>query len=528
MSRVLVVDDEWDAIRPLLQSQKANHGFQFDGHSEFSVPKVLEAIERLQPAILLLDILHAGNERPGEEEAGIRIFNDLGSSEAWQARKGSTQIVFFSSKATTNREWRIAKTKRLDLGGYVDKRLLLEGHPSALRAIRLAAEKADRYKRYPSLADPVRSKFELLYSPNSQAMEAVWERVLLSGRCIEPVLIQGATGTGKELVAKAIYEVMRSHEWPEKLPPGSSGFLAYNIGSAPQEGNLQYTELFGATRGAFTGAEDNRKGVFECATGESNEPGKTLFLDEIGDAPAIVQVALLRVLQEKKIVPLGGFNQCGQVEKKVKFRLITASHRQLRERVQEDAFRADLYYRLNTIEIYLPSLAERPDDIGVLLYHFVDKLKDQYAPLGMAKTVEAKDEQAIVDKLKQYHWPGNVRQLEMLIARSYVTSPGDRFVLSDDIDQMIAGGDPAPPENAEKILDRLAKYPTPLAMIANESGKPTAEAVYRGLLERLGRHPRDDEEAQAWFGPDAKADSVRRWASDHGIKSPKAKRQNKD
>lgn len=510
--RVLVVDDQFNDFAWRLSTIE---GIEFSGLTTFTPEAIFESLDDPDaPTVMLLDILG----RDGNE-AGITLFNAMGNDQRWQDKKGSVQIVFFSSKPTEHRQYTIAKAKRIDVAGYVKKNDIFAGNEAGLSTLRKAHEVACRYRTFPSLADPIRAECELVCSPNSHAMQGVWEKVLMAGRCWEPVLIQGETGTGKELVAQAIFKVTmkQAGEYKRdsgKAPPGFTGakrIIAYNIGSAPTEGNLQYTELFGATPESASGVTKYRKGIFERAD------GGTVFLDEIGDAASIIQVALLRVLQEKEIIPLGGFAEDGEIKKSVSFRLVTASHIDLPQKVQEGRFRADLYYRLNTIQIKLPPLRERKDDIPVLVYTFLDALNEEYG-----RVVSINKEEALFRRLKDYDWPGNVRQLQMAVRASYVMSPGDELVLSDDIERMLDGGGPTPPSLAEQVLDGLRSLPRSLPDIAKQYGLPLATEVARLFVRRYGRHP-DDDESKRLFASNREA--VRKWTQnpEHKVPSPKGK-----
>lgn|SRR5574337_769263 len=512
---VLVVDDQFKDFEWRLS---AIEGIEFTGLTTFTPEAIFKFLDDLDaPTVMLLDILGKdGNE------AGITLFNALGKEQRWQDNKGSVQIVFFSNKPTEYRQYTIAKAKRIDVAGYVKKNDMFAGNEASLSILRRAHDIACRYRKFPSLADPIRAQCELVCSPNSHAMQGVWEKVLMAGRCWEPVLIQGETGTGKELVAQAIFKVLEQEalraKQERKASPtiiGARRLIAYNIGSAPTEGNLQYTELFGATAESASGITKDRKGIFERAD------GGTVFLDEIGDAAPIIQVALLRVLQEKEITPLGGFADDREMKKAVSFRLITASHVDLPQKVREGGFRADLFYRLSTIQIKLPPLRERTDDIPVLVYTFLDALNEEY---GRGITISPDKEDALFGRLRGYDWPGNVRQLQMAIRASYVMSLGNEFVLSDDIERMLDGGGPAPPLPAEQILDALPSSPKSLPDIAKEYGLPTATEVAKLFVSRNGRHPTVAESVQ-FFG--STRDAVRKWMQDHEVGSPKGRARGK-
>jgi two-component system response regulator GlrR len=209
------------------------------------------------------------------------------------------------------------------------------------------------------------------------------------------VLIFGESGTGKELLARAIHQASRRRE---------RGFVAVNCGAIP--GDLLESELFGHARGAFTGAVQAHKGLFQAAD------GGTLFLDEIGDMPLPLQVKLLRVLQEGEVRPVGATQSMP-----VDVRVISATHRDLDSQREQGLFREDLYYRLNVVSLKLPSLAERREDIPLLAVHILGRLAERYrkppstlAPDAMALLVAAP-------------WPGNVRQLLNLLEQAVALTP---------------------------------------------------------------------------------------------------------
>jgi len=203
-------------------------------------------------------------------------------------------------------------------------------------------------------------------------------------------VILGRGGTGKELVARAIQGHSRRADKP---------FVSINC-SAFQETLLE-SELFGYMKGAFTGAAANKKGLFEYAS------GGTLFMDEIGEMSLPMQVKLLRVLQERKVRPLGG-----NAEVDVDVRVIAATNRDLQQMVREEKFRTDLYYRISVIPVQVPPLRERPSDISLLAFHFLEQFREQMGKPVRALTAES------VRLLESYRWPGNVRELENAIERA--------------------------------------------------------------------------------------------------------------
>src|SRR5829696_4100049 len=220
-----------------------------------------------------------------------------------------------------------------------------------------------------------------------------------------PVLITGETGTGKELLARAIHRRSRR---------ATRHFVPVNLAAVPE--TLAAAELFGHERGAFTGADRLRVGRFEAA-----DRG-TLFLDEIGELRADLQVMLLRVLQEGELERLGG-----GTTRRVDVRMIAATNRDLDTEVQEGRFREDLFYRLNAFPVHLPPLRERPEDIPVLAEYFLQRVAPRLGRRfrGM--------ERASMRRLQQCRWPGNIRQLQNVIEQSAVLSDGGELEVSDDV-----------------------------------------------------------------------------------------------
>ena len=208
------------------------------------------------------------------------------------------------------------------------------------------------------------------------------------------VLITGESGTGKELIARSLHDSSRRKSKP---------FVAVNCGGIPE--NLMESELFGYLKGSFTGAVHDKKGLFEAAD------GGTIFLDEIGELTIGLQVKLLRVVQERKIKPVGG-----TTEVDVDTRIICATNKNLEEEVLEKRFRQDLFYRLNVIELRVPPLRERKSDLKPLAQFFLEKYAKE-----MDKDITKISSYAI-DLLKNYDFPGNVRELENLIERSVTLS----------------------------------------------------------------------------------------------------------
>jgi formate hydrogenlyase transcriptional activator len=243
---------------------------------------------------------------------------------------------------------------------------------------------------YPEGEQPDR-RFERIIG-NSGALESVLAEVEQVAPTDSTVLIEGETGTGKELVAHAI------HNASQRV---GRAFIKLNCAAIPLD--LLESELFGHERGAFTGAVTQKIGRFEMA-----DKG-TLFLDEVGDIPSVLQPKLLRVLQEQEFERLGS-----TVTRKVNVRIVAATHRQLEEMIREKQFRSDLYYRLNVFPIYIPPLRDRPEDIPPLVRHFVHDFARR-----MNKTIDGISSETM-EWLTRYSWPGNIRELQNVIERSVV------------------------------------------------------------------------------------------------------------
>jgi two-component system response regulator HydG len=237
----------------------------------------------------------------------------------------------------------------------------------------------------------------------SECMQQLFELIERVATFDSPVLLRGETGTGKELVAKAIHATSERCAGP---------FIPINCGAFTE--TLLENELFGHESGAFTGARKAKKGRLEMAE------GGTLFLDEIGEIPLKMQIDLLRVLQEKSFHRVGGTTDIP-----IDFRLICATNRDLVKEIERKAFRQDFYYRLNVIEIEIPPLRARVDDIPVLAQHFLERIRQE-----TNKPVSGINQQAI-QALKNYPWPGNVRELENAVERAVVLAKGHQLTKND-------------------------------------------------------------------------------------------------
>jgi len=280
--------------------------------------------------------------------------------------------------------------------------------PFNIDEILLTLEKAAKQKMLQKEVELLREEVEKKYSfgniiGKSKTMQEIFQLIRRIANTKSNVLIYGKSGTGKELVAKAIHYNSNRKNQP---------FVAVNCSAIPE--NLLESELFGHEKGAFTGAVTSQRGLFEAAN------GGTILLDEIGDMPPNLQAKLLRVLEDWEIRPIGSDRT-----RKVDVRLITATHRDLKQAVKKGIFREDLFYRLNVISIQLPELKDRPEDIPLLANHFLQKYGDEVGKRSMRLHPEA------MAQLMRYSWPGNVRELENVIEQAVVLCAEDEITLED-------------------------------------------------------------------------------------------------
>ncbi len=288
------------------------------------------------------------------------------------------------------------------------------------------------------------------------AMESVYRLTRRVARSNASVLLLGETGTGKELIAKAVHRLS---------PRGSGPFVRVNCGALAE--NLLESELFGHVRGAFTGAIDNRTGRFEAAhTG-------SVFLDEINSTSDKLQVKLLRVLQEHE------FERVGDTQTiRVDTRVIAASNRDLLEETEAGRFREDLYYRLNVVTIYLPPLRERREDIPALVSHFLRIYNEEnyrHVPHVAPAAMQA---------MQDYSWPGNVRELQNYIERAVVLAPGDELT-PDLLPETVLGGRPRRIGRMRGVdVETLA---SDLVQQGIDAAGPTADNLYATVVNRVER-----------------------------------------
>ncbi|MCC7483900.1 MAG: sigma 54-interacting transcriptional regulator [Burkholderiales bacterium] len=360
---ILVVDDDPDLLRLIeIRLTAAGYGVATAASAEQALARLAVA----RPRLVITDLRMAGMD-------GMALF------EAVQARDPALPVIMLTAHGTIPDAVAAVKS---GVFGYLTKpfdpgELLAEvGRAAALSggaATAVAAEGGADWRGEIITRNP--------------AMEEVLGRARLVAGNDASVLIHGASGSGKELLARAIHRASPRRDRP---------FVAVNCGAIPDE--LLESELFGHVKGAFTGAASDHRGLVQAAD------GGTLLLDEIGDMPAALQVKLLRVLQERAVRPVGSTQECP-----VNVRVISATHRDLDAEMAQGRFREDLYYRLNVVALSLPSLGERREDIPLLASHFLVRLAARYR-----KSVNAIAPEAI-ERLVTAPWPGNVRQLHNVI-----------------------------------------------------------------------------------------------------------------
>lgn len=300
---------------------------------------------------------------------------------------------------------------------------------------------------------------ELTLLGEAPQIQEVRDKIKKLARSQAPIYISGESGTGKELVARMIHE---------QGPRAEKPFIAVNCGAMPEA--LVESEFFGYKKGSFTGAATDKEGLFQAAN------GGTLFLDEVADLPLTMQVKLLRVLQEKSVRPIGESK-----EFPIDVRILSATHKDLGQLVKEGKFRQDLFYRINVIEIHLPSLRERPEDIPLLVDHILKKLVDERGELRLSKSA--------LQALGEYPFPGNVRELENVLERAVTLCEGCEVQASDlALPGGVAGELPGTGVNSlEPYLDSLEKEAIMKALQQSKYNK-TAAARLLGITFRALRY----------------------------------------
>jgi len=387
--RVLVVEDHEGERRAIMQILKS------EGLSVFGAEDADKAMGYIDENIdVVLSDLQMG------DVSGIDLLN------LWKQRKPDVQFVLLTGHSSVDSAVQAIKAGAYH---YVTKPI----NPDELIVlVKRAVESLSKDKEIDNLRRRLDQKFGLdQIVGQSKLMKDVFAKIQKAAPVDSTVLILGESGTGKELVAQALH-----HNSNRKKGP----FVAVNVAAVPS--TLVESELFGHVRGAFTGATDRRMGRFEQAD------GGTLFVDEIGDFELGLQAKLLRVLETFTVTPVGGHE-----DRKVNVRVIAATSRDLRKMVEEGKFREDLFYRLNVITVLLPPLRQRPDDIPILVDHFLREIA------STKHTAPHRVSPEVMRRFQSFRWPGNVRQLRNVLESMMVLAEGETLTEKDLPDDVMAG-----------------------------------------------------------------------------------------
>ena len=375
---ILLVDDEEKILKRL------GRALRDEGHEVVEASSAREAQRQLTER--QFDLFVIDNVMPGM--TGLELIREVAATLPESERPQMVMMTAHGSTQIVREAFKLGVEDFLEKPFEVDELLALARR--AVRNQRLQTEK----QYLISERDAEFNHYGIV--GRSRAMQEVLHRAELVAQTKSTVLITGETGTGKEMVARFIHHRSAQRDMP---------LIKVNCAAIPE--TLLESELFGHVRGAFTGAVATKRGKFALADGGS------IFLDEIGTMAMAIQSKLLRVLQEREFEPLGA-----ERTQKVDVRVIAATNRDLKQMVSESRFQEDLYYRLNVIPIAIPSLRERPEDIPVLIEHFVEKHRQR-----TGKRIDSVDPE-VVKALQKYDWPGNVRELENTIERAVVLSTG--------------------------------------------------------------------------------------------------------
>jgi len=377
LPRVLVVDDEED-IRELLDLTLARMGLSADCAG--SVAEARQFLEKERYSLCLTDMRLPDGE-------GLDIVRLIGD------RYGETPVAVITAFGSADNAVAALKAGAFD---YLAKPVALDQLRTLIKsAISLPSATSPPER---SAGNGTGTSGQLIGT--SSAIAAVRETIGKLARSQAPVYISGESGSGKELAARLIHQQSSRHAGP---------FIPVNCGAIPE--NLMESEFFGYRKGAFTGADSDREGFFHAAS------GGTLFLDEVADLPLAMQVKLLRAIQEKKVRKVGS-----AVEEGVDVRIVSATHRKLKECVDAGSFRQDLYYRLNVIELKMPPLRERQEDIPPLVEALLARICPSHSPALSGEAIQA---------LCAYSYPGNVRELENILERATALCLDDRIGADD-------------------------------------------------------------------------------------------------
>jgi len=435
---LLVVEDD-AAIRELLEEELHDAGYETVGVA--SAEEAIALLSHTPVAMMITDV-----RLPGM--TGIQLLQQLRQSGS------ELGIIVITAFGTIDQA---VEALKLGADDFLTK-------PLDLDAIREAVFRVLERQRLSLSHDTELSQFHGIVG-KSPAMQSLFHDASRLAKSDAPILILGESGTGKELLARAIHQESSRHDAP---------FVPVNCASIPAD--LMESEFFGHVKGAFTGANEARKGLFQSAQGGS------LFLDEIGEMPINLQAKLLRALQEKTVRPVGG-----EREEPVDVRIIAATHRNLEKEIEQENFRSDLFYRLETFSLRIPPLRERGTDVEHLIFALIDKHAE-----SQHKQVEHIEPEAL-NSLLNYTYPGNVRELENAIMRA-VTLSEEGLLKHQDLPERLRdqahqqnSADPTPTLSGEVLPGTSAPAPAPARWPSLEE---VEKRYIRKVLEATGGNKR--------------------------------------
>ncbi len=453
-SRILIVDDE-PGMREFLEIMLEKEGYTVETTADGR--KAIEKIESKPFDLAIVDIQ-------------MPVMNGIEVLKRINEKKTDTTAIMITAFASHETAIEAMKLGAYD---YITK-------PFKIDEIKLVIRKALEKRRLERENSRLRKELETKYGlgniiGRSPTILKVFDLIKRVSELKVNILVTGESGTGKELVARAIHYTGIRQQGP---------FVPVNCGAIPE--TLMESELFGYRRGAFTGAARDKKGLFEEAD------GGTIFLDEIADLPIHLQVKLLRVLEDKTVRPLGSTEPIP-----IDVRVIAATNKNLEEEVTRGRFREDLFYRLNVIKIVLPPLRERREDISPLALHFIDKYSRE-----MEKDIRGISPKAL-EVLESYHYPGNVRELENIIARCVALETSNVIrretlpqpvgeVNSIDIESSLSST-----ASLDSLLNDIEKKMIEKSLRSTDGNKTEAAKLLgitlRSLRYRLAKHGLSDE-----------------------------------
>lgn len=453
-SKILIVDDE-PGMREFLEIMLEKEGYTVETTADGR--KAVEKIESKPFDLAIVDIQ-------------MPVMNGIEVLKRINEKKTDTTAIMITAFASHETAIEAMKLGAYD---YITK-------PFKIDEIKLVIRKALEKRRLERENSRLRKELETKYGlgniiGRSSAILKVFDLIKRVAELKVNILVTGESGTGKELVARAIHYTGIRQQGP---------FVPVNCGAIPE--TLMESELFGYRRGAFTGATKDKKGLFEEAD------GGTIFLDEIADLPIHLQVKLLRVLEDKTVRPLGSTEPVP-----IDVRVIAATNKNLEEEVTRGRFREDLFYRLNVIKIVLPPLRERKEDVSPLALHFIDKYSRE-----MEKDIRGISPKAL-EVLESYHYPGNVRELENIIARC-VALETSNVIRRETLPQPVGEVNSIDIESGlsstaslDSLLNDIEKKMIEKSLRSTDGNKTEAAKLLgitlRSLRYRLAKHGLSDE-----------------------------------